>query len=86
MISDPVELWLLRHGQSLGNVARDSARSSKLEVLDIADRDMDVPLSPLGAEQAARVRSLAAVGDRATASGDLVAVRARHADRRHRRT
>ena len=52
MISDPVELWLLRHGQSLGNVARDSARTSQLEVLDIAERDMDVPLSPLGAEQA----------------------------------
>jgi broad specificity phosphatase PhoE len=36
----------------LGNVARDSARGSQLEVLDIAERDMDVPLSPLGRQQA----------------------------------
>jgi probable phosphoglycerate mutase len=52
VISDPPELWLLRHGQSLGNVARERARSS-VEVLDIAQRDMDVPLSMLGREQAA---------------------------------
>ena len=53
MVSDPVELWLLRHGQSLGNVARDRARGLDVETLDIAERDMDVPLSPLGVEQAA---------------------------------
>lgn len=50
-MSDPQELWLLRHGQSLGNVARDAA-AAEVEVLDIAERDMDVPLSPLGREQA----------------------------------
>jgi len=52
VISDPVELWLLRHGQSLGNVARDAARGHDVEMLDIAERDMDVPLSQLGVEQA----------------------------------
>jgi 2,3-bisphosphoglycerate-dependent phosphoglycerate mutase len=52
MISDPTELWLLRHGQSLGNVARDMARDDTIETLDIADRDMDVPLSELGVHQA----------------------------------
>ena len=52
MITDPQELWLLRHGQSLGNIARDLAPHDT-ETLDIADRDMDVPLSPLGVEQAA---------------------------------
>jgi probable phosphoglycerate mutase len=52
VVSDPVELWLLRHGQSLGNVARDAARERDVETLDIAERDMDVPLSPLGIEQA----------------------------------
>ena len=52
VVSDPVQLWLLRHGQSLGNVVRDAARAQELETLDIADRDMDVPLSPLGVEQA----------------------------------
>jgi broad specificity phosphatase PhoE len=45
-------LWLLRHGQSLGNVANDAARERELERLDLADRDMDVPLSELGMEQA----------------------------------
>ena len=45
-------LWLLRHGQSLGNVANDAARVEPVERLDIADRDMDVPLSELGVEQA----------------------------------
>ena len=53
MISDPTELWLLRHGQSLGNVARDRARGPEVETLDIAERDMDVPLSDLGERQAA---------------------------------
>ena len=45
-------LWLLRHGQSLGNVANDAARVTPVDRLDIADRDMDVPLSDLGVEQA----------------------------------
>lgn len=46
-------LWLLRHGQSLGNVANDAARRDGLHRLDLTDRDMDVPLSDLGREQAA---------------------------------
>jgi broad specificity phosphatase PhoE len=49
---DPAALWLVRHGQSLGNVARDAAHHADLEALDLADRDMDVPLSPLGRRQA----------------------------------
>lgn len=52
MNSELAELWLLRHGQSLGNVARDAAAETEAEMLDIADRDMDVPLSDLGREQA----------------------------------
>ena len=47
-----LELWLLRHGQSLGNVANDAAREAGTDRLDLADRDMDVPLSGLGVEQA----------------------------------
>jgi probable phosphoglycerate mutase len=46
-------LWVLRHGQSLGNVANDRAREVPVDRLDIAERDMDVPLSALGEEQAA---------------------------------
>jgi broad specificity phosphatase PhoE len=45
-------LWVVRHGQSAGNVARDAAEAAALPVIDIAERDMDVPLSALGHEQA----------------------------------
>ena len=50
--ANPSALWLVRHGQSLGNVARDAAHDADLERLELAERDMDVPLSPLGREQA----------------------------------
>jgi broad specificity phosphatase PhoE len=52
MNSELSELWLLRHGQSLGNVANDAARETGTHRLDLAERDMDVPLSDLGVEQA----------------------------------
>ena len=48
----PTRLWIVRHGQSAGNVARDAADAAGLPRIDIADRDMDVPLSDLGYEQA----------------------------------
>jgi len=48
----PTTLWIVRHGQSAGNVARDAADAAGLGRIDIADRDMDVALSPLGEEQA----------------------------------
>jgi broad specificity phosphatase PhoE len=49
----PEQLWIVRHGQSAGNVARDAATAAGLAVIDIAERDVDVPLSALGEEQAA---------------------------------
>lgn len=49
----PEHLWIVRHGQSAGNVARDAATAAGLAVIDIAERDVDVPLSTLGEEQAA---------------------------------
>jgi len=49
----PEHLWIVRHGQSAGNVARDAADAAGLPVIDIAERDVDVPLSPLGEQQAA---------------------------------
>jgi broad specificity phosphatase PhoE len=49
----PQDIWLVRHGQSAGNVARDAAEAAAGLLIDIAERDMDVPLSPLGIEQAA---------------------------------
>ncbi|HEV2818459.1 MAG TPA: histidine phosphatase family protein [Allosphingosinicella sp.] len=48
----PEKLWIVRHGQSAGNVARDAAHAAGLDVIDIALRDVDVPLSDLGHEQA----------------------------------
>ncbi|TVV72567.1 histidine phosphatase family protein [Sphingomonas solaris] len=48
----PAVLWLVRHGQSAGNVARDAAHAEGLERIEISGRDVDVPLSPLGERQA----------------------------------
>ncbi|VVJ21406.1 Phosphoglycerate mutase family protein [Amycolatopsis camponoti] len=43
---------VLRHGQSTGNVAREEAESAGADVIDVAERDADVPLTDLGREQA----------------------------------
>jgi ribonuclease H / adenosylcobalamin/alpha-ribazole phosphatase len=48
----PERLWIVRHGQSAGNVARDLASASNEDRIPISQRDVDVPLSALGAEQA----------------------------------
>jgi len=48
----PRALWIVRHGESAGNVARDAADAAGLPVIDVGGRDVDVPLSPLGEEQA----------------------------------
>ncbi|MET0988409.1 MAG: histidine phosphatase family protein [Steroidobacteraceae bacterium] len=47
----PQTLWLVRHGQSAGNVARDAAEAASRHVINISTRDVDVPLSELGREQ-----------------------------------
>src|SRR5688500_13799753 len=49
----PTHLWIVRHGQSAGNVARDAADAAGLPMIDIAERDVDVPLSELGERQSA---------------------------------
>ena len=48
----PASLWVVRHGESAGNVARDAAEEKGLERLDLSSRDVDVPLSELGRRQA----------------------------------
>lgn len=48
----PKRLWLVRHGQSQGNIARDAAHEAGASVIDLDLRDVDVPLSDLGHEQA----------------------------------
>ena len=51
----PQKLWIVRHGQSAGNVAREEAVAAGLPMIDLAHRDVDVPLSPLGQQQAVAV-------------------------------
>jgi broad specificity phosphatase PhoE len=48
-------LGVVRHGQSTGNVIAEAAETGGLDVIDILERDADVPLSDLGREQAAAV-------------------------------
>lgn len=54
------ELLLVRHGESLGNLAAAEAAQTGAEVIRVDARDADVPLSPLGHSQADAVgRALA---------------------------
>lgn len=47
----PRTLWLVRHGESAGNVARDTAERLGHATIELTGRDVDVPLSPLGERQ-----------------------------------
>jgi probable phosphoglycerate mutase len=49
------ELLLVRHGESIGNVAREEAESSGALSIAMPMRDADVPLSELGVQQARAV-------------------------------
>lgn len=46
------ELLLVRHGESVGNVAATRAERTGAETVDVATRDADTPLSPTGEDQA----------------------------------
>jgi broad specificity phosphatase PhoE len=46
------ELILVRHGESMGNVAAAAAHAAGAEVIQVGARDADVPLSPTGVTQA----------------------------------
>jgi broad specificity phosphatase PhoE len=48
----PQQLWIIRHGESAGNVARDYAESVGAPLIALEHRDADVPLSELGVQQA----------------------------------
>jgi broad specificity phosphatase PhoE len=48
----PARLWIVRHGESAGNLARGTAEAQGLHVIDVSARDADVPLSELGERQA----------------------------------
>jgi broad specificity phosphatase PhoE len=47
----PSQLWIVRHGESAGNVARRQAVEGGHHRIEIETRDMDVPMSPLGERQ-----------------------------------
>lgn len=47
----PNQIWIVRHGESAGNVARDVADFAGHARIDIAERDVDVSLSARGQEQ-----------------------------------
>jgi broad specificity phosphatase PhoE len=48
----PAILWIVRHGQSAGNVATAHAHATGAHRTALTVRDVDVPLSALGGEQA----------------------------------
>lgn len=48
----PDTIWIVRHGESAGNVARMEALATQQPIINIAMRDVDVPLSALGERQA----------------------------------
>ena len=77
----PTRLVLVRHAESVGNLARDVAEANGEALIDIATRDMDVPLSPQGERPGG---ASWASGWRTTTSARsrvLVAVRPRRGDR-----
>ena len=47
----PAQVWIVRHGESAGNVARNAAMSAGSTHIVIEHRDVDVPLSALGERQ-----------------------------------
>src|SRR5690349_1310812 len=49
----PKTLWLVRHGESVANVARRKAENEGLLTIDFAGREMDVQLSENGVNQSA---------------------------------
>lgn len=55
--SVPSRLWLVRHGESEGNVADNAAKATGADTVSVGVRDPDVPLSELGRRQAAAVAS-----------------------------
>jgi broad specificity phosphatase PhoE len=59
----PDLITLVRHGESLGNLADARAREQRADRLDLDDRDADVELSDRGREQADALAAWVAEGD-----------------------
>ena len=54
----PRQLWVVRHGESSGNVARDRAEADRQDRIELTHRDVDIPLSTNGEQQAAALGRL----------------------------
>jgi broad specificity phosphatase PhoE len=67
----PTRLVLVRHGESVGNLADRDAQKRGAERLDLDDRDADIDLSPDGRRQADAVGQWLATAD-ASVRPDLV--------------
>ncbi len=52
----PAELVLVRHGESVANIADNEAREAGAEEIELKHRDADVPLSDRGEQQAAALQ------------------------------
>ncbi|MCW2770858.1 MAG: phosphoglycerate mutase [Aeromicrobium sp.] len=63
-------IGIIRHGESTGNVAATRAETNGAEIIDIVERDADVPLSDTGEQQAEAVGRWLA--DPSTPRPDLV--------------
>ncbi len=77
----PDTLWIVRHGESAGNLARQVAYAEGREEIEIPERDVDVPLSSAGELQSAalgRWFAAHAPGERPTAVLVSPCLRARH--------
>lgn len=61
----PQRLWIVRHGESAGNVARDAAQARGDDRIELSARDVDIPLSRRGEEQAGALGSWFARADAA---------------------
>lgn len=57
------DIVLVRHGESLGNVAREAAEDEDVDRIPLEWRDADTPLSDLGRAQAAAVATAVAALD-----------------------
>ena len=48
----PITLWIVRHGESAGNLARDAALAEGAQRIALSTRDVDIALSDRGEDQA----------------------------------
>ena len=80
----PAQLVLVRHGESIGNLADRAAREAGAARLDLQDRDADVPLSDTGREQARALgRHLQGMADNARPTAVVSSPYRRSADTAH---